>query len=206
MAMNFDEIKSAWDNESGNEMEIPQSVKLLRKAQHPIEQIRRNMRNEFYSQLAAMVFFGFIPQIFQMNENLYLAFYLLYAVMVAISIYYLAKFYNFFRHTSNIELNTKDSLYELYYELRLNMEMYKSFTFIITPFAIAIMLMASYQSSYVAHNISKFGVSSTTILPLATLLILIMFFIGYGAHWWVNHFYGAYGKVLKALIDEMKEE
>lgn len=204
--MNFDDIKSAWDNESGNEMEIPKSVKLLKQAQHPLTRIRRNMRNEFYAQLAAMVYFGFLPQIYQMNAKLYLTFYLLYAFMVAISIYYLVKFYNFFQHTSNIDLNTKDSLYELYYDLSLNMEMYKSFTFIITPFAIAIMLLASYEGSDIAYNISTDGLSSITILPLTLTTIFIIVFIVYGTRWWVNHFYGAYGRVLKALIDEMKEE
>jgi hypothetical protein len=35
---------------------------------------------------------------------------------------------------SKTTLNTKDSLYETYFDVRLNMELYKTFTFALTPY------------------------------------------------------------------------
>jgi hypothetical protein len=56
-------------------------------------------------------------------------YYLIYAIMVAISIYYLGKLLFFYNRLNKSTLNTKDSLYETYFDIRLNMELYKTFTF-----------------------------------------------------------------------------
>jgi Ca2+/Na+ antiporter len=203
--MNFDDIKSAWDKDSGNDMEIPQSVKLLRKAQHPIEQLKRNIRNEWYIQLASVLIFGTYPLLFNVNKNLYVLFYALYLVMIAISFYYGGKFKNLFKHLGCANLSSKDNLYELYYELRLNMEMYKSFTFVITPFALIMLGICIRDSTFIKYYTQN-NISTVTFIPLLALILFTMGLIILLTHWWVEHFYGKYAKQIKQLLDELKEE
>ena len=203
--MNFDDIKSAWDNESGNEMDIPESVKRLKRAEHPIDQLKRNIRNEWYLQLTAIIFLGAIPLLFRINENLYFMYYILYVLMIAISAYYFIKFNGFYKRLGNTNLSSKDNLYELYYELKLNMEMYKSFTFVLTPFAL--MIFGLYYISQ--NNLAKLLIQDNINIRIIPLLIASIFVLGIivaGTHWWVEHFYGKYARQIKQLLDELKEE
>ena len=101
-------------------------------------------------------------------------------------------------------LNTKDSLYETYFEIRLNMELYKTFGFALVPFLILFLFGVLY------FEIPEFfnnGLNSTAFLVTTfSIVIFSILYMGFALEWWVHHFYGKYAKEIRKVIDELKEE
>ncbi|MBK8600056.1 MAG: hypothetical protein IPN80_05385 [Flavobacterium sp.] len=131
-------------------------------------------------------------------------FYLMFSLFVGVCSYYLVKLYRFYLRLGKTSLNTKDSLYETYYEIRLNMELYKTFGFALVPFLILFLFGVLY------FEIPEFfnnGLNSTGFL-IATFSIVIfsILYMGFALEWWVHHFFGKYAKEIRKVIDELKEE
>jgi uncharacterized membrane protein len=206
MDMNFDDIKKAWDNQSDNEFEVPKSIEVLKKAKHPVERIKRNMKLELCIQVPAVVLIAFFPKLLHISKELYPTFYIVFVAIVAISAYYFYKFYGFYKRIGQTNLSSKDSLYELYYELRLNIEMYKSFSFALTPFALMLIGMSYASNVTIANDIAKEGLNTITMLPFLVGFGVTLFTVAVLTSWWVNKYYGKYGNEIKKLLDELKEE
>jgi len=123
---------------------------------------------------------------------------------VAVSIYYLVKLYLFYRRLGKTALNTKDSLYETYFDIRLNMELYKTFGFALIPFVILFLLGFMY---YETPNFFAKGINSTPFLITTfSIVIFSILFMGLALEWWVHYFYGKYAKEMRKVIDQLKEE
>lgn len=203
--MNFDELKSKWENESNDDVNIPQNMEKLKMAQHPIENLKRNMRNELYAQVAAIIFLGLVPYLYDLHNSLYILYYIAYAMLLVISIYYLNSFYRFYKGMHQYSAATKDGLLELYYELRLNMERYKSFGFLLLPFGII------WVGLYLYNNLLDKGVkieslSNKTLLIGTICIVAMTSMMMLAINWWVNSFYGKYTKRVRQILDELREE
>lgn len=203
--MNFDNIKEAWDNQSANDFEVPQKIKKLKSAQQPIDKIKKNMQHELYAQFFGILIIGIFPQIFNIIHEFYLLYYAFYALMILVSAYYFIRFYFFFKEINHSTLNSKENLYELYYEIRLKIEMYKSFAYLLAPFSILL-------SSILIFGLDKKGILNK--LATITNTNMVLFFIFFSAiiilvavltNWWVNYFYGKYAKQIRNVLDEFKE-
>ena len=204
--MNFDNIKEAWDNESANDFKVPNKIEQLKTAQQPVEKIKKNMKHELYAQFFGIVLIGFFPQIFDIVHEFYVLYYALYALMIIVSAYYFMKFYFFFKEINHSTLSSKENLYELYYEIRLKIEMYKSFAYLLAPFSILL-------SAILIFGLDKKGFLNK--LATITNTDLVIFFIFFSAiiiivviitNWWVNYYYGKYARQIKNVLDELKEE
>ena len=198
--MNLDDIKNVWDKEEGGDIKVPQDLSSIQAAQGPLDRIKKNMKYELYVQIASLVFLGLMPFYLKFRAELMLPFFALYAVMLAISVYFLLKYYFYYKQLSNHTLNSKDHLYALYYDLRLNMEMYKSFAYSLMPFLLIF-------TGMMVMNAKKDLVISSTVIYIAVgSYIGIMVLISAATSAWVNSFYGRYAKQIKALLDELKED
>lgn len=204
--MNFDNIKEAWDNESSNDLRIPQKMGPLKSARQPLEIIKRNMKHELFAQFLGIAIIGFFPQMFKIIREFYLLYYALYGLMIIVSAYYFVKFYFFFKEINHASLSSKENLYELYYEIRLKIEMYKSFAYLLAPFSILL-------SAILIFGIDKKGVLDK--LENITNTNMFIFFIFFSAlillvaiitNWWVNYFYGKYARQIKNVLDQLKDE
>jgi len=201
--MNFDEIKDSWDKE-GTEaaVQIPPAMSALRKAKHPIDKLRARMKMEFFMQLIAVVLMPFLWRISADERPLFLCFYVLF---VAISAYYLYYFYKFYNGMHNYNTDTRDGLLELYYQLRLNMERYKSFGFLLLPFLFVFL-------GFVELGNTKTGPLNVFILLnkhpylFVSLLGLMAVFYIFIIVAWVKSFYGNYALQIKDVLDELKDE
>lgn len=203
--MNFDELKSKWDNEKSDNLRIPQDMKMLKMAQHPLDKLKRNMRNELYAQVVAILFLAFLPYIFQLQSNHHLLYYIIYTILVVISSYYLYNFYRFYKSMHLYTSATKGGLLELYYELRLNMERYKSFSFSLQPFTITFLGLYFYSRSLASGENMEFFIEQNLLLMMIFIAVLtagIMLI----STWWVNSFYGKYTKQIRKILDELAEE
>lgn len=204
--MNFDELKSKWDNEDNGDVHIPQNMEKLKKAQHPIDQLKRNMKVEFFIQVIAITYCGFLPYLKDFDYSLYYIFYSLYGVFLLISIYYLYGFYSFYKNIQDNTSATKDKLLELYFELRLNIERYKSWGFLLFPMAIAYLILFQYNTLVIQNKTladlegnNLFNEMIWVILALTLFAMLLIILT-------VKSSYGKYAKQIRRILDELNEE
>jgi len=206
--MNFDDIKSAWnnDNESGNVV-VPSSVDQLKTLQLPVEKLRKAMQMEFFVQLFSLVLIAFTPKIFPLDPVMVVPFYAVYLVVIAISVQYYYKFNTFYKSLGTNTLSSKDNLYALYYEARLNIEMYKAYTYTLLPFAliIGVMYMVSHKSSEMTSLLAKAADHRGIALGLAAAFVLLVLLITALTEIWIKQSYGKYLKQIGQVLEQFKE-
>src|SRR5688572_18914460 len=99
--MNFDDIKNNWDKESAGDVKIPSKLGTLRKAQHPIDKVKVNMKKEFFMQVIAVLL---VPFFLRVSADMRMIFISSYILFVAISAYYLYYFYKFYNGMHNYSM------------------------------------------------------------------------------------------------------
>ena len=201
--MDFNGIQSAWNNDKPENVVLPTNLEKLQSASLPLDKIRKNLKKEFIYQILAIVFIGFAPFMYKFPQNAFAPFYLLFSIFVAISVYYLVKLFLFYKRLNKTSLNTKDSLYETYFDIRLNMELYKTFGFALTPFIILFLIGVLYFQLPKAFNLFT---SNSHLISLFGVVIFAILSMGLSLEWWVHHFYGKYAKELRKILDQLKEE
>ena len=204
--MDFNDIQNAWNNEKTENVVVPNNLEKIQSANTPLDKIRENLKKEFIYQIISIVLIGFLPLVYNFPPKMATLFYLLFSLFTAVCIYYLVKFYVFYKRLNSITLKTKDSLYETYYDIRLNMELYKTFGFALTPFMILFLIVFLY---FEFSKIPGFISNDFTNYQLAGVFFVVVFcmlFMGLGLEWWVHKFYGKFAREIKKVLDELKEE
>jgi hypothetical protein len=201
--MDFNDIQSAWNNENTKNVVVPTQLEKVQKANTPLDKIKKNLKNEFIYQGLSIVFIGFVPFLHGFPEQAITPFYLLFSLFVAVCTYYLIKLFIFYKRLNKTTLNTKDSLYETYFDIRLNMELYKTFGFAITPFLVLFLIGALYFE--LPNGVTLFTDRNNSIM-LFVYVLFSMLFTGAALEWWVHFFYGKYAKEIRTVLDELKEE
>ena len=203
--MDFNDIQSAWNNEKTENVVVPSNLEKLQSVNTPLDKIKKNLKNEFVYQIISIVLLGFVPFIYNLPEKVYAPFYLLFTIFVAVCVYYLVKLYVFYKRLNKTTLNTKDSLYETYFDIRLNMELYKTFGFALTPFVVLFVLGILFLEVSKKQDLST-GLSNLHLVFLFVAVGVTILIMGLVLEWWVQHFYGKYAKEIRKVIDELKEE
>ena len=201
--MDFNDIQSAWNNENTKNVVVPTQLEKVQQANTPLDKIRKNLKNEFIYQIVSIVLIGFAPYLNGFPEQAITPFYLLFSLFVAVSAYYLIKLFIFYKRLNKTALNTKDNLYETYFDIRLNMELYKTFGFALTPFMILFLVGVLY---FKLPNAATLFTDSTNSIVLFVSVLFSMLFMGIASEWWVHFFYGKYAKEIRTVLDELKEE
>ena len=204
--MDFNDIQNAWNNEKTDNVVVPTNLEKIESANTPLDKIRRNLKNELFYQGIAVVLYGFAPLVFTFPEKWIVPFYLFYSIFVAVCAYYLIKLYWFYKRLNNITLKTKDSLYETYFDVRLNMELYKTFGFALTPFIVLFLIGFLYNDFSQDPGFQITNFSNSQLISVFTIVTFSILFMGLALEWWVHYFYGKYAKEIKKVIDELKEE
>lgn len=204
--MDFNDIQNAWNNEKTENVIVPADLKKIQSANTPLDAIKKNLKKEFWYQILSIVFMGFIPLLYHFSPQTTVLYYLLFSLFTAVCAYYFTKFYFFYKRLNAIALKTKDSLYETYFDIRLNMELYKTFGFALTPFMILFLIGFLYTefSKTPGFQINEF--SNSQIIGLFSIVIFCMLFMGIALEWWVNSFYGKHAKEIRSVLDELREE
>jgi len=201
--MDFNDIQDAWNNEKTENIVLPDNLEKIESANTPLDQIKKNLKKEFIYQVISIILIGLIPIILHFPSKGIILFYLIYSLFTAVCIYYFVRFHLFYKRLNAITLKTKDSLYETYFDIRLNMELYKTFGFALTPFLIL------YLAGLFYFRISGFisdGFTNYQLVALFFIILFTMLFMGLSLEWWVHKFYGKYAQEIRKVIDELKEE
>ena len=201
--MDFNDIQSAWNSENTKNVVVPTQLEKVQKGNTPLDKIKKNLKNELIYQIVAIVVIGLAPFLYGFPEQAITPFYLLFSLFVAVSAYYLIKLFIFYKRLNKTALNTKDNLYETYFDIRLNMELYKTFGFALTPFMILFLVGVLY---FKLPNAATLFTDSTNSIVLFVSVLFSMLFMGIASEWWVHFFYGKYAKEIRTVLDELKEE
>ncbi|MCC9072590.1 hypothetical protein LNQ49_13470 [Flavobacterium sp. F-65] len=204
--MDFNDIQNAWNEDKPKNIILPDTLEKLGSAHMPLDKIRKNLRLDFFAQLLAILLMGFVPATSGFPIKMQLPYYLLYGIMIAITIYYLAKLFLFYKRLDGVFLSTKDSLYETYYDIRLNMQLYKTFTFSLIPFMI--LFMVGYIVFKTPEMIQVFNgeIEQSKLIFIVGLLMFTILIMGLFTEVWVYFFYGKYARQIKKILEELKEE
>lgn len=204
--MDFNDIQNAWNNEKTDNVVVPDNLEKIQSANMPLDKIRRNLRKELFGQILALIIIGFLPLYHEFSPKFVGPYYFIYGIVAAISIYYLSKLFLFYKRLNKVALTTKDSLYETYYDIRLNMQLYKTFTFALAPFFMiylaGYLLFRTPGSTEILNG--NFG--NEKLVLKVVIFMITMLLIGFLTEWWVSFYYGKYAKEIKKVIDELKEE
>lgn len=206
--MNLDDMKNAWNNDSGAEIAMPENIEKLKLAGTPVVKIRKMMKREFFVQLQGTVIIALSPYYLSFKPVLFLPFYSLYTIFALLSIYYSGKLYFFSKRLSNSSLNSKDSLYEVYYDVKLHIELYRSWCYSLSPFMLFFLLIYIFNTALIKGNeftdLTAFSVNlilKGLLLALPMILMLILM-----TEYWIKIHYGKYAKELKTVLDELSAD
>ncbi|WP_417939093.1 hypothetical protein [Flavobacterium sp. RS13.1] len=204
--MDFNDIQNAWNNEKIKNIVLPDNLEKIQSANTPLDKIRKNLKHELIMQSVVVILLGFTPYASHFPEKWIMPFYLFFSIFVAVCVYYLIKLYVFYKRLNKITLKTKDSLYETYFDIRLNMELYKTFGFALTPFIVLFLIGFLYNDFSKKAGFQTTDFSNTQLVSVFISVIFSILFMGLSLEWWVQYFYGKHAKEIKKVIDELKEE
>lgn len=209
MVMNFDELKAQWDNESDNDVKIPENIEQLKAAQTPIDAVRKKMKNEFFIQMAFLIIGIFIPALLGLSSILTIVFFFCYGLMVTFTLYYFYKFFVFYKKSYDLNYDTRKNLLWFYYELKLNIELYKALNYILffIGFIMGVLLVIALKASgnelempIIDKIVEKFRV----LYFVGMFLISLLFSFGM-AELIPRLYYGKYLKQIKTILDDLDE-
>ena len=201
--MNFDDLKNEWHAESAEEIKISEDMLKIKQAQTPIDAIRRKMKHEFKYQIATLVLMAAIPYFFNFSVDLKTVYMVFYAVTCGFTAYYFFKFYRFYKNSYNMSMDSRKSILWFFYEMKLNIELYKALTYII-----AFIGLSFFAVYLFVERASVFARIMSKLSPV--YLILNCFFsvliIGAITELWAWYYYGKYLNRVKKVVDELDYE
>jgi hypothetical protein len=211
--MNFEDMRSAWQQDAGNDVKLPDNLETIKRARSPIEKVKKTIRMDMWMFLIFFTIYFALPFIVHRLTPQTQVFYYTLLLMTLIPMsYYLRTFYKFYGRLNKMELNTKDHIDEAYFDLRYAIEIYKVMHHFITPnlfllgFVIGIgpkinKLFAKLQT---IKDFEKQGLISGGVLFAIAVVVMLGFF--YFLRFAINYQYGRHLKELGTIRESLKEE
>jgi hypothetical protein len=201
--MNFDDIKNEWNAENPEGSSISTDMLKIKQAHTPIDRIRGKMKHEFFYQIFFLAIMAFFPYFFGFSSAMGQVFLMFYAITCGFTAYYFFKFYLFYKNSYDMSLDTRKNILWFYYEMKLNIELYKALTYIVAFIGVAFLAVYLFieRASVFTKILGK--LSSTYILLNCFITILI---IGAITELWAWYYYGKHLKQVKKVVDELDYE
>ncbi|PWS29512.1 hypothetical protein DHW03_06800 [Pedobacter yonginense] len=201
--MNFDSLKNDWNAKDVEETNISPDLLKIKEARTPIDIIRRKMKHEFNYQVVALIILALLPYLLNFSPNMKLMYLAFYAITCGFTAYYFLKFYRFYKNSYDMSMDSRKSILWFYYEMKLNIELYKALTYIIAFIGVA------FISAYLfVEQESIFVKIATKLSPVYILLncFATILIIGAITELWAWYYYGKYLKRVKNIVDELDFE
>ncbi|WP_316797587.1 hypothetical protein [Pedobacter agri] len=201
--MNFDELKNEWNADGAEETNISEDMLKIKQARTPIDIIRRKMKHELNYQLLALVLMAAFPYLFGLSPQMKLVYLAFYAITCGFTAHYFFKFYRFYKNSYDMTMDSRKSILWFFYEMKLNIELYKALTYIIA------FIWVGFIAVYLL--IEKTGAINKVLAKLSPTYILLNCFvtiiiIGIITELWAWYYYGKYLKRVKKIVDELDFE
>jgi uncharacterized membrane protein len=217
--MNFEELKSDWEKEPSGEVNVPATTNTFLKSKQPIEKIREQLKKDFWGQVIGTLIMGFYPQIFDnvvdafmknapspviFPKEFYAYYYVQYFIMVIIEVYFIVRFTMFYQYLNYKSVNTLESLYEIYYEIKLKIETWRTWCIALIPYYLVLVVL-SWLSFKVVDNVSINKVLNENVTVLSVIVVVVFGVMFWLTEWTIKHNYSKIMSQLKGLLDELKE-
>lgn len=191
--MELDQLKNIWDKEEFSQ--TPEISTEQQKDIHlPLEKIRKNMKMEFWMNIVSMIFL--LPLMSVFTENQFIR-WTLYFIMLFIIGYYTFKFKSLYQKISIQQFDTYHSLMELKYDLKLNLELYKSYYVASVPFFMGIFFVLVEH-----HNFFNDENLIMHYAPFILFFSITALILGIG-NWWLENYYGKYVKQISKIVQDL---
>lgn len=205
--MNFDNLKSAWEQDKTEQQYLSISDIYIGRSTTVVGKIRRNMKKEFLFQfscylLLLLIFFLWIKNPITEPIMTVITF-----ILLMQSGYYTYRFYYFFKSIGRADLGIKKNIRHIIYELEINMDAYKIYTFCTFPlvslFFLAIVADRSI-SSYIQEVITSevWQIGPLLLFMLLMMLLQVIFYFFIKEH--LNFQYGRYLRELKKIWEDLE--
>lgn len=201
--MNFDDLKNEWNAENPEGSNISTDMLKIKQAHTPIDKIRAKMKHEFFYQLFFLAFMAFIPYLADFSTAINQVYLMTYAIICGFTAYYFFKFYLFYKNSYDMSMDSRKNILWFYYEMKLNVELYKALTYIVAFIAVGFLLAYLFieQASVFARLLKKLSTAYILINCFVTILV-----IGAITELWAWFYYGKYLKQVKKVVDELDYE
>lgn len=201
--MNFDDLKKEWESDGESETNISADMLKIKEAHSPIDIIRRKMKHEFTYQIVSLIFMGVIPYFFGFSAIMEMVYLVFYAITCGFTAYYFFKFYRFYKNSYDMSMDSRKSILWFFYEMKLNIELYKALTYII------VFIWVGFLAVYLL--LEKMGAINKILKKLSPAYLLLNCFItiliiGVITELWAWYYYGKYLKRVKKIVDELDFE
>ncbi|SDH97091.1 hypothetical protein [Myroides phaeus] len=197
--MNFDDLKDKWREQELISEELTEKVVVRHINTLPLDKMRRNVIRDIWLQSLCVILLGFLPYYHPIIEGNIVLYYILFTLFSLVTLYYLLKMFLFYRKSESYVLNSYDSLYEVYFNVRMYVQLYENFCFSLAPF---IILFIPFFIGLDLEGIEKLFNNIVFLVALFIYSLLVILFCKY----LIYRFYGRYLKQLKDVLEEFKEE
>ncbi|MBE5318546.1 hypothetical protein IM793_05225 [Pedobacter sp. MR2016-19] len=201
--MNFDDLKNEWNAENPEGSNISTDMLKIKQAHTPIDKIRAKMKHEFFYQLFFLGFMALIPYFFGFSTTVNRVYLITYAITCGFTAYYFFKFYVFYKNSYDMSIDTRKNILWFYYEMKLNIELYKALTYIVA--FISVGFLAAYLFIEKAWFFTSILGKLSPVYILLNCFITILI-IGAITELWAWFYYGKYLKQVKKVVDELDNE
>ena len=208
--MNIDELKDAWNKDDSGDMRLHLDTARINKTTSVVGRLRKNMKAELFFLLIsyAMVFavlFRNVRSPLFFNITVVLLF-----SSLVITVFYFFRFYVFYKSIGQYDLSIVDSIRKITYELELNTEIYKTYSFSAIPLSVltALALIASkirfdHLNNAILTNSSPLSIDMMLYVFATILLSFVITYICINIH--VRLSYGKYLADLKQVVNDLGE-
>lgn len=204
--MNFNELQKQWNDEPTDKIHVPNTIDTLREAQTPIDKVRKKMKMDFFTQIILLVAVGFSPLIFNFSKEVTALFIPFYGIMAGFMSYYYYKFFVFYKKSYDMSFDSRKNLLWFYYELKLNIELYKALTYIMffLGFSFGVLFgMITKDHSKIDNLLSGFEDKTQVLIIFIVVMVVFSFFMAEFIPRW---YYGKHLKQVKSVLDQLDEE
>lgn len=201
--MNFDDLKNDWQADQSAEPNISEDILETKQAKTPIDILRKKMKHEFKYQIVALILMAAFPYLFGFSAQMKLVYLAFYAITCGFTAHYFFKFYRFYKNSCDMTMDSRKSILWFFYEMKLNIELYKALTYIIA------FIWVGFIAVYLL--IEKTGAVNNVLAKLSPTYILLNCFItiviiGVITELWAWYYYGKYLARVKKVVDELDYE
>ena len=196
---NSEDLRDIWSKGQEPAGEFGSGALDVKGALSSIERIRQNMRMEFYMLLftlaagiAFLIFYPPEPQTAALT-------WMILALLLAATLFFAQKVFRFYRKSFSMVFNTRESLIWFMYEVRLLIEMYRSYGIICISGGFFIGLI---------HGITRHAAMAERdflAIPVITFTagIAVNLFVYFIIEFWLYWFYGRYVRRIEKLLEDL---
>jgi hypothetical protein len=133
--MNFDDLRDAWAKEKVETIPASTGTLPAHKTFSIVSKLRKNMKAEFIGQIAGYIL---VILIFLLVSKTTLSVFIVWIstfILFLQSAYYFYRFFLFYKAAGRYDLGIRHSIRKIIYELELNIEIYKTYSFCAMPLA-----------------------------------------------------------------------